>query len=395
MQLNKGRPLTAMPGPSIMPDSILAAIHCAMPNIYDGTLIETSLSLFADLPKIVRTNGEAFIAISNGHGAWEMALTNTLNRGDKILVLEAGSFATGWGEQAGMLGCEVEILHAPARAAVNPAAVEDRLRADKDHSIKAVLVVQVDTASGVRNDIAAIRSAIDAAHHPALYMVDCIASLGCIEYSMDAWRVDVTVSASQKGLMVPPGLGFVWAGEKAFDAHAQANLRTPYWDWTRRLSDGPHYLKYCGTPPIQHIYALRAALDMLEDEGLENVWVRHRVLADAVRAAIAAWSAPKGLEFNILNPAERSDSTTTILTGDIDSRRLQTICKRDAGLTLGIGLGELSASSFRIGHMGHLNPPTILGILGTVEAALIHMGAPMGSSGAAAAANVIAEALDK
>ncbi len=394
MPFNKGRVLTSMPGPSVVPDSVLAAMHCAMPNIYEGELIEKSLSVFADLPKLVRTSGKAFIAVSNGHGAWEMALTNTLNRGDKVLVLEAGRFATGWGEQAVMLDCEIEILHAPEREAICPEAVESRLKADTDHAIKAIVVVQVDTASGVWNDIASIRQAIDAAGHPALYMVDCIASLGCVEYLMDAWGVDVTVSASQKGLMVPPGIGLVWAGEKAMEAHGQANLRTSYWDWTRRLSDEAHYLRYCGTPPIQHIYGLRTALDMLDEEGLENVWARHAVFAEAVRAAIAAWSARGGLEFNVVHPAHRSNSTTTVLTHEIDSERLRMICERDAGLTLGVGLGEFATSSFRIGHMGRLNPPMILGVLGTVEAVLIHMGAPMGGSGSSAAANVIATALD-
>jgi alanine-glyoxylate transaminase/serine-glyoxylate transaminase/serine-pyruvate transaminase len=272
--------------------------------------------------------------------------------------------------------------------------VEERLRADKEHSIKAILVVQVDTASGVWNDIAAIRRAIDAAGHPALYMVDCIASLGCVEYLMDEWGVDVTVSGSQKGLMVPPGLGLVWAGAKALAAHAQANMRTPYWDWTRRMSENAHYLRYCGTAPIQHIYGMRAAIDMLEEEGLENVWARHAVFADAVRAAIAAWSAPGGLAFNIIDPAHRSNSTTTILTGDINGERLRTICEAGAGLTLGIGLGEFAGRSFRIGHMGHLNPPMVLGTLAVVEAALTHMGAPMTSSGTTAATKVIAAALD-
>jgi alanine-glyoxylate transaminase/serine-glyoxylate transaminase/serine-pyruvate transaminase len=394
MKLNKGRVLTAMPGPSVIPDRVLAAMHRAMPNIYEGELIDTSMSVFDDLPKLARTSGKAFMAISNGHGAWEMALTNTLSRGDKVLVLESGRFAIGWGEQADVLGCEVEILHTPEREAVDPGAVEERLRADKEHSIKAILVVQVDTASGVWNDIAAIRRAIDAAGHPALYMVDCIASLGCVEYLMDEWGVDVTVSGSQKGLMVPPGLGLVWAGAKALAAHAQANMRTPYWDWTRRMSENAHYLRYCGTAPIQHIYGMRAAIDMLEEEGLENVWARHAVFADAVRAAIAAWSAPGGLAFNIIDPAHRSNSTTTILTGDINGERLRTICEAGAGLTLGIGLGEFAGRSFRIGHMGHLNPPMVLGTLAVVEAALTHMGAPMTSSGTTAATKVIAAALD-
>jgi alanine-glyoxylate transaminase / serine-glyoxylate transaminase / serine-pyruvate transaminase len=393
MNLNRGRALTAMPGPSVIPDRVISAMHVAMPNIYEGALVEKSETLFRDLPKVARTRGRAFMAIANGHGAWEMALTNTLRRGDKVLVLESGRFAIGWGEQAAMLGCDVEVLKAPPRGPVDPEAVEARLRADRGHEIRAILVVQIDTASGVWNDIAAIRRAIDLAGHPALFMVDTIASLGCVPYEMDEWRVDVTVGGSQKGLMVPPGLGLVWAGEKAMAAHARADLRTPYWDWTARMAEGAHYLRYCGTAPVQHIHAMREALDMIFEEGLEAIWARHRVFADATRAAVEAWSVEGGLEFNIVDPAHRSDAITSILTGRVDGKRLRLICEEQAGLVLGVGLGEFADKGFRIGHMGHLNPPMLLGTLGTVEAALHAMGARIGGSGVAAAAGVIAEAL--
>ena len=341
MKLNRGRMLTSMPGPSVIPDRVLGAMHTAMPNIYSGELVETSLSVFRDLSAIARTGVQPFISVSNGHGAWEMALTNTLTRGDKVLVLESGRFALGWGDQAELLGARVEVLHADERGPVDPDAVEERLRADTGHDIKAVLVVQVDTASGVWNDIAAIRRAITAAGHPALYMVDCIASLGCVEYLMDEWGVDVTVGGSQKGLMVPPGLGMVWASEKAMAAHKKADMRTPYWDWTARLSDDGHYKFYCGTAPVQHIYAMRTALDMIADEGLEAIWQRHAVIADAVRAAVEAWSVPGGLGFNIVEPAHRSNSTTTVLTGSIDAVGLCELCETGAGLVLGVGSGRL------------------------------------------------------
>lgn len=393
MNLNRGRALTAMPGPSVIPDRVLAAMHQSMPNIYEGDLVDISMSNFADLPAVARTRGRAFIAISNGHGAWEMSLTNTLSRGDTVLVLESGRFAPGWGEQAHLLGCRVETLNAPERSAVDPNAVEDFLRADTGHRIKAILVVQVDTASGVLNDIAAIRRAIDAAGHPALYMVDCIASLGCESYEMDAWGVDITVGGSQKGLMVPPGLGFVWASDKALAAHAKADMRSPYWDWTARMDESLFYLNFCGTAPIQHMFALREALDMIAEEGIENVWARHRVFADAVRAAIGTWATQGGIEFNILEPSRRANSTTTILTGEIDADRLREICNTSAGLTLGIGLGDFDGRAFRIGHMGHMNPPMVLGTLATVEAGLIAMGAPIGGSGLAEAAKVVGAAL--
>jgi len=392
--LAQGRGMTAMPGPSLIPARVLAAMQAAMPNIYDGPMVEISESVLADLPAIAKTDGTAFIALSNGHGAWEMALTNTLSRGDKALVLESGRFAIGWGEMAEKLGVEVEVLEAQPRHGVDPAAVEERLRADTGHEIRAILVVQIDTASSVWNDIAAIRRAMDAAGHPALLMVDCIASLACVEYRMDEWGVDVTVAGSQKGLMVPPGLGFVWAGTRAIEAHRTADLRTSYWDWGPRMGEGRHYLRYCGTPPVTHLYAMRAALDMIAEEGLENVWARHGHFAEAVRAAAEAWATPGGIEFNVIPRANRSNAVTTLRSGEIDAPRLRRIAEERAGLVLGVGLGDLEGSTFRIGHMGHMDPPMLLGVLGTVESVLIAMDAPLGGSGVAAAAEVVAGAID-
>ena len=310
-----------------------------------------------------------------------------------MLVLESGRFAVVWGEMAAVSGVEIETVNARDRSPIDPADVEERLRADTDRSIKAVFAVHVDTSTSVRNDIAAIRRAIDAADHPALLMVDCIASLGCDKFLMDEWGVDVTVAASQKGLMVPPGLGFVWAGPKAWAAHEHAGLRSGYWDWTHRSQDGPHYLRYCGTPPVPHMYGLREALAMIREETLDCVWDRHATLARSVHAAVDAWSAPDGLELHIVDPDARSNAVTTIRTGGIDGSALRDLCEERAGLTLGIGLAPYEHLSFRIGHMGHVNPPMLLGTIGTIEAALIAMDAPMGASGAAAAATVIATAM--
>ena len=393
--LRHGRQLVAIPGPSVIPDRVLAAMHQAMPNIYEGELVDLSLSVISDLPAMARTEGEVFIAIANGHGAWDMALSNTLSRGEKVLVLESGRFAVGWGNMGATAGVEVQVVPGNDRGPVDPAAVEEALRADPQHVIKAVLVVHVDTASSVRNDIPAIRKAMDAAGHPALLMVDCIASLGCERFEMDAWGVDITVAGSQKGLMVPPGLGFVWANAKALAAYETANLRSGYWDWGPRRGGGPHYVKYCGTPPIQHLYALRTALDMLADEGLENVWWRHEVLAGAVRAAVNAWGGgPNGIELNILDPEFQSNAVTTVLTGDADPERLRTISEQEAGLVLGCPLAGFDGRAFRIGHMGHLNPPMLLGTLGTIEAVFIGMGTSLGGSGVAAAAAHIGPSLE-
>jgi len=385
--------MVSIPGPSVIPDRVLAAMHRPMPNIYEGDLVEVSYSVQDDLKTIARTQRPVYISVSNGHGAWEMAISNTLSRGDKVLVLESGTFAVGWGEMAEVSGVKVEVLPGNDSDPVTPEALEERLKADLSREISAVMVVQVDTATSVRNDIEAIRAAIDAANHPALLMVDCIASLGCEPYEHDEFGVDITVAATQKGLMVPPGLGFVFASEKAMIAHKSADLRNGYFDWEPRTNPDQHYKIYCGTPPIQHLWAMREALDMIFEEGLENVWRRHRILADAVRAAVDAWHAPDGVSFNIAHPQSRSHSVTTILTGDINAVELRRIAESDAGVTLGVGLDEFADRAIRIGHMGHLNPPMILGTLGTIEAALIKMGAPMGSSGAAAAAAVIGAAL--
>ncbi len=392
--LSHGRQVVAIPGPSAIPDRVLAAMNQAMPNIYEGDLVDISHTLFEDLPAIARTSGEPFIAISNGHGAWEMALTNTLSKNDRVLVVESGRFAAAWGAMATTTGLEIQTLPGDDRTAVDPNHVESALRADPNHQIKAVLVVQVDTATSVRNDIAAIRQAMDAASHPALLMVDCIASLACERYEMDDWGGDVTVAGSQKGLMVPPGLGFVWVNEKGMEAYKTADLKTGYWDWGPRAGLEGHYLRYCGTPPIQHVYALREAMDMLNEEGLENVWWRHERLANAIRAAVTAWSAGGDVSFNIEDEGHRSNAVTTVLTGDIDANELRRIAEQEAGLVIGIALPGFG-NAFRIGHMGHMNPPLVLGVLGTLEATLLRLGARLPESGVGAAAACLASDLAK
>ena len=382
-----GRHFLAIPGPSVIPDAVLRTMHRPAVNIYEGPLIEMTYGLYPDLKRIVGTEGEGFIYIANGHGAWEAALANLFSAGDRALVLESGRFAVGWGDQAKKMGVEVEILNAPARLGVDPAAVEARLRADTSQTIKAVLVVQIDTASGVWNDIAAIRKAIDAAGHPALYLVDCIASTGCVPFEMDAWGVDVTVTACQKGLMTPPGLGFVFANDKAMAARRANGCTSAYWDWLPRAEPERYYALFAGTAPVQHLFGLRKALDMMFEEGLEAIYARHATIARGVRAAVTHWGAP--LELNITDPAACSDSVTTIRTGAIDAQAMRKLCEDDLGVTLGIGLG-MDIPAFRIGHMGHVNPPMILGTLSVVELALTKMGAPFQPGGVEAAVKAMA-----
>jgi alanine-glyoxylate transaminase/serine-glyoxylate transaminase/serine-pyruvate transaminase len=396
MTLRHGSPQVAIPGPSVIPEQVLAAMQRPMPNIYDGPLVDVSNSLFVDLPRIARTDSEVFIVIGNGHAAWQMAVSNTLRRGKKVLVLESGTFARVWGEQAALSGAVVETLAGTSHGPVDPGAVEERLRSDVDREIDAILVVLTDTASSVRNDIPAIRRAIDAAGHPALFMVDAIASLACEPFEMDEWGVDITVAASQKGLMTPPGLGFVWANDKALAAHHSADMRVGYFDWESRRNVDAHYQLYNGTPPISHIYALREALDMIFEEGLENAWRRHEVLARSVWAAVEAWGIADGagLRCNIADAASRSHAVTTVRTGSVDADQLREVCEVQAGLVLGLGIGAEDGAQFRIGHMGHVNPPMLLGTLGTIESALHALGAPIGGSGVAAAASVIGAALD-
>lgn len=385
MTVRAGREFLAIPGPTNVPDEVLRAMHRPAVDIYSGALLKLTDSLLADLSKLFRTKGRSYIYIANGHGAWEAALTNVLSRGDKILVLESGRFAVGWGEAAGRMGVEVETLQGEWHRAVRPAEVEQRLRLDTGGAIKAILVAQVDTASGVGNDIEAISRAIKAAGHDALLMVDTVASLGCVPFEMDAWGVDVAMSGSQKGLMTPPGLGFVAVGERGRAAHAKADLRTPYWDWTSR--DGEeHYQKYAGTPPEHLMFGLRQALDMLFEEGLDNVYVRHRLLAEAVRRAVAVWSEGQAFTFNIAEPEERSDTVTTILMRDgRDPYPLRDYCRDKCGVVLGIGIGALSGKALRIAHMGHVNAPMVLGTLGSVEVALAATGTPHGKGGVQAA----------
>ncbi|ABD09312.1 Serine--glyoxylate transaminase [Rhodopseudomonas palustris HaA2] len=393
MAVSAGREFLAIPGPTNMPDEVLQAMHRPALDIYSRQMVELSDSLLSDLSRLFATKGKSYIYIANGHGAWEAVISNVLSRGDKVLVLESGRFALGWGNAAQAMGCEVEVLKGDWRRAVRPDEVEERLRRDKDHSIKAIMVVQVDTASSAYNDIEAIGRAIKAAGHPALFMVDAVASLGCMPFAMDKWGIDVAMSGSQKGLMSPPGLGFVAVGDRARAAHQTAGLRTPYWDWTQR--DGPeHYQKYAGTAPVHLLFALRKALDMLFEEGLDNTFTRHRLLAEAVRRAVAVWSEGQVFSFNIADAAERADTVTTVRAAEgHDLFALHRYCKDKCGVVLGVGIGELQNRAFRIAHMGHVNAPMLLGTLGVVEMALAALDIPHRKGGVAAAIGYLAESV--
>jgi alanine-glyoxylate transaminase/serine-glyoxylate transaminase/serine-pyruvate transaminase len=384
MTVRAGREFLAVPGPTNIPDEVLQAMHAPAVELYSEPLVALTDGLLRDLGRVFGTATRPFIYNANGHGAWEAALTNVLSRGDKVLVLESGKFAVDWGDAAARLGAEAEVLNGDWRRAVRAQDLEARLRADKAQAIKAILAVQIETSTGVGNDIAAIGQAIKAARHDALFMVDAVASLGCVPFAMDDWGVDVAVAASQKGLMSPPGLSFVAAGPRAREAHKTADMRTPYWDWTTR-DGGSHYQKYSGTPPEQLLYALRKALDMMFAEGLDNVFLRHRLLAEAVRRAVAVWKKGNVVDFQVVEPAARSDAVTTVLTDGCDANLLRIYCEQKCGVVLGRGLGKMNGKAFRIAHMGHVNAPMVFGTLAVVETALQALRVPHGDGGVAAA----------
>jgi alanine-glyoxylate transaminase/serine-glyoxylate transaminase/serine-pyruvate transaminase len=384
MTVAKGREFLSIPGPTNIPDEVLQAMSRPAVDIYSGGMIGIGDSCHEDLKRIFGTSERVYIYAANGHGGWEAALTNVLTRGDKVLVLESGRFAIGWGEMAAMLGCDIEVLPGSMRRSVDQAKVAERLRADTGHTIKAIMVVQIDTASSCVNDIPSIRKAIDTAGHPALLMVDAVASLGCMPFEMDAWGVDVAMAGSQKGLMTPPGLAFVAASPKAKQVHQTAGLKTMYWDWTFR--DGPiSYQKYCGTPPEHLLFALRKAMDLLFAEGQENAFRRHALLAEATRRAVAKWAEGQVLAFNISEPSERSPSVTNVVVNGRDPQEILDYARDKCGVVLGVGLGELAGKAFRIAHMGHTNAPMVIGTLGAVEMALKALKIPHGAGGVDAA----------
>ncbi|MBT8409125.1 MAG: aminotransferase class V-fold PLP-dependent enzyme [Alphaproteobacteria bacterium] len=396
MSLAHGRTYLAIPGPSAMPDRVLRAMHRAAPNIYEGELIDMMPGLISGLKSVARTRHHAAIYIGNGHAGWEAALANVFSRGDKALVLATGLFSYGWTDMARTMGVECQVMDFGKRDPVDPARVAEALAADAAHRIKAVLCVQVDTATSIRNDIRAVRAAIDEAGHPALLMVDCIACLGCDVFEMDAWGVDVMMTGSQKGLMTPPGAAFVFYSDKADAARERANCVTHYWDWRARTDPDYFYRYFDGTAPTHHLYGLREALEMIRTEGLENVWERHAALARAIWVALETWGIDGAITPNVLDQAHRSHAVTTVRMQAPNATALRKWTEHKAGVTLGIGLGMADREDpewhgfFRIGHMGHVNAHMVMGVLGVIEAGLRALNVPHGEGGLGAAADILA-----
>ncbi len=387
MPRNAGRHFLQIPGPTNVPDRVLRAIDFPTMDHRGPEFADLGKSVLEGLRRVFKTRGHVVIYPASGTGAWEAALVNTLSSGDAVLMCETGHFATLWQKMAVKLGLKPEFLPGDWRTGADPQAIEQRLRADTAKSIKAVCVVHNETSTGVASRIGEVRKAIDAAAHPALFMVDTISSLASIDYRHDEWGVDVTVAGSQKGLMLPPGLSFNAISDKALAAAKGATLPRSYWAWDEMLASGKSgYFPY--TPATNLLYGLREALAMLEEEGLDNVFARHQRHAEATRRAVRAW----GLEVLATNPAEYSASLTAVLLpAGHDADRVRKIVLETFDMSLGTGLGKLAGKVFRIGHLGDFNDLTLMGTLAGVEMGLTLAGVPVKNEGVAAAMRYLAE----
>jgi len=376
-----GRHFLQIPGPTNVPDRVLRAMAAPTIDHRGPAFRELTREVLAGMAAVVRTRHPVVLFPASGTGAWEAALANTLSPGDRVLMVETGHFATLWKEIATRLGLDPLFLPGDWRRGVDAARIEARLAEDGAHSVKAVCVVHNETSTGVTSDVAAVRRALDAARHPALLLVDTISSLASIDYRHDEWGVDVTVGASQKGLMLPPGLSFNAVGDRALAAHAAARLPRSYWDWGPILAANEKgFFPY--TPPTNLLFGLREALRMLQAEGLDAVFARHDRHAEAARRAARAW----GLELLCVDPSEYSSSLTAVLTprGHDAARLLDVILDR-FDMALGVGLGKLAGKVFRIGHLGDFNDLGLLGTLAGVEMGLALAGVPHRPGGVGAA----------
>ncbi len=380
------------PGPTHVPAEVLNAMHRQPLDHGDPRLGETIDAIDAGLKRILHTReGEVFMFASNGHGAWEATIENLIAPGQAVLVPGTGHFSESWAAQAEASGRKV--VRTPFREGypADPNDVEKALRADTKREIVAVFAVHTDTASSSTNDLRAMRSAIDAAGHPALFVVDVVASLAAAPFEMDALGVNVAVGASQKGLMSPPGLGFVAVDRRGREIAAANPSPRYYWDWKRRQASFS-YNKFCGTPPQNLLFGVEAAIELLFREGMENVIARHALLARAVHAAVGCWSREGVVRFHCRVPEARSVSVTTIEVGaGHDPEAMRTVARERFQVAVAGGLGAQAGRAFRIGHLGDLNPPMILGALAGVEAAMIVQGIPFGRDGVQQAVACLAD----
>ncbi len=385
----RGRHFFANPGPTNIPDSVLRAIDRPSIDFHDPDFREVYDACFEGVKRVLRTNHRLFMYTGSGHGAWEASLTNLLSPGDTILLLESGYFSDEWAKMAKALKVEVRLVACDWRHGVDIAAVRAALAEDAAHAIKAVCVVHNETATGMFIPIPEVRAAIDATKHPALLLVDTISSLGSLDFRMDEWKIDTVVGGSQKGLMLPTGLSFTAVSPKGMEAHANAKLGRYYFDWSVMMSRNPQ--SFVGTIPVNFFYGLKESLRLLEEEGLPNVFARHHRLGEAVRRAVQVWAGNNGPQLFCTNPGRYSNSVTAVLMPEgHDAEAIRRTTRQRFNVSLGGGLGKLGGKVFRIGHLGDLNEPMVLGALSAVEMALRINDVPHGKGGVDAAMDYLA-----
>lgn len=386
MAVQRGRHFLQIPGPTNVPERVLRALSQPTIDHRGPEFSRMTREILEGLQKLIRTSGKVVIYPSSGTGSWEAALVNTLSPGDKVLAFETGHFATMWKNVAVKMGLQADFIPSDWRHGADPAQIETRLAEDKEHAIKAVTIVHNETSTGVVSRIAEVRKAMDRAKHPALLMVDTVSSLGLTDYRQDEWGVDVTVCCSQKGLMLPPGLGFNAISEKALKASSSARMPRSYWDWQTMISaNQTGFFPY--TPATNLLFGLREALQMIQEEGTEKIVTRHNRFGEAARRAVRTW----GLEVNCLNPQEYSNALTAVRVPeghDADALRKKILEKFN--LSLGNGLGKLQGKVFRIGHMGDFNDLMLAGTLSGVEMGLALAGVPFKKGGVQAALDYLA-----
>ena len=380
------------PGPTRVPDEVVAAMSRQPMDLADPRVNQVISACETGLKRLLQTQvADVFLFAANGHGAWESVIVNLVAPGQAVLVAGTGHFSDSWALQTEALGGYVLRTPYSEGLPIDASAIERALRADTAGEIAAVFVVHTDTASGVTSDLREIRAAIDASGHPALFVVDVVASLGAAPFAMDELRANVVMGASQKGLMVPPGLGFVAVDATAMEVASRNPTPRFYWDWVRRKDD-LSYRKFCGTPPHSLLMGLQAALGLIFHEGEEAAFARHRLIADAVHAAVSCWSASGALQFFGRVPEARSVSVTTVLVGPgIDVEALRTVAREQFQVAIAGGLGALAGRVFRIGHLGDMNAAMILGALAAVEAAMRVQGIAFGPGGVEAAVACLAD----
>jgi len=386
--IHTGRHFLQIPGPTNVPDRVLRAMDHPVIDHRSAEFANLGAEVLEGVRKVFQTASPVVMYPASGTGAWEAAIVNTLSPGDRVLLFETGHFSQLWRQVAEKFGIQVDYVPGNWRKGASAAELETRLAADRDHRIKAVLVVHNETSTGVTSRIPELRRAMDKAHHPALFMVDTISSLGSIDYRHDEWGVDVTIAGSQKGLMLPPGMSFNAISGKALAASGNAKLPRSYWDWQEMLKPNRSgFFPY--TPPTNLLYGLREALRMLQEEGLANVFRRHDRHAEATRAAVRAW----GLEIVCEEPREYSSSLTAVfLPEGHDADKLRAVILENFDMSLGAGLSKLAGKVFRIGHLGSFNDLMLAGTLCGVEMGLRLAGVPHKEGGVLAALNSLAPA---